>query len=181
VSGEALSSLISQQQKTQVLPFDSLRLYRKTMGRLLLSFIQNDMDEYLLRRILSSPDDEMFMDSWRAGTLQEEYDVVVEEAPASPNEKQQVFQVMVESQILPQLLSNGIPIPPSLAKFFPLQSQACAELESSLKLVYQLQMLQLEQQIQMLMAPPPGQPGAEGGAPQQPGQPQGGEENAPPN
>ena len=185
VSGEAVNSLLQQQQKTQVLPFDSLRLYRKEMGRLLLSYMEQYMSDELAIRILGDPNDP-FIAALKDGSLTEEYDVVVEESPISPNEKQQIINDLVESNFLSQLMTAGIPIPPELANFFKIPSKAAAQFKQSLELAYQVQTLSMQlQQLELrtrLQLPPgaplPGEmmmggggelpPGEEGGGPPPP-------------
>jgi hypothetical protein len=160
VSGEAVNSLLQQQQKTQVLPFDSLRLYRKQMGRLLLSMMEQYLSEETATKILGTPDP-AFLESLKAGTLSEEYDVIVEEAPVSPNERQQIMSDLVESQFLSQLMSAGIPIPPELADFFKIPSKAAQQFKQSLQMAYDVQNLSMQMQLRDLqtrMQLPPGSP-----------------------
>ena len=193
ISGEALSSLLGQQMKTQTVPFDSLRLYRKQMGRLLFSFVQNYMSEETLLRILDPERDAVFLQSFRDENLLDEYDIVVEEAPSSPTERQQSFQIMAESQFLTSMQSMGIPLPPGLADMFPgLDQETASQFKVVLQKAYEIQLLGMElQKRQMetqLSAPPtpqaPGGPGSNGAGPQPGGQPPpdsgGGAESAPP-
>jgi len=173
ISGEALSSLLGQQNKTQTIPMDSLRLYRKQMGRLLFSFVQEYFDEETLLRILDPEKDALFLQSFKDEQLLDEYDVIVEEAPTSPNEKQQTFQLFMETGFLTQLMQSGIPIPPALADFFPIPAEAAAQFKEVLqgafdiqKLGMELQKMQMQQQMQQPPAPPPGAaPPQEGAAP----------------
>ncbi len=160
VSGEAVNSLLQQQQKTQVLPFDSLRLYRKQMGRLLLSMMEQYLSEEVAAKILGTPEGP-FLDSLRNGSLSEEYDVVVEETPVSPNERQEIMRDMIESQFLSQLMTAGIPIPPALADFFKIPSKAATQFKASLEMAYGVQNLSMELQmrdLQTRMQLPPGAP-----------------------
>ena len=47
-----------------------------------------------------------------------EYDVIIEDAPLSPNRKDETFAVLMN--LLPQLAQMGMGIPPSLPKYLPL-------------------------------------------------------------
>jgi hypothetical protein len=191
ISGEALSSLLGQQMKTQTVPFDSLRLYRKQMGRLLFSFVQAYFDEETLLRILDPERDALFLQSFRDENMLDEYDIVVEEAPSSPTEKQQSFQILSETGFLTNLQSSGIPIPPALADMFPgLDAEAASQYKVVLQKAYEIQLLGMELQKRQMemqlsapptpMAPGPGQNGAgPGPGGQEPPGPGGGAESAP--
>lgn len=193
ISGEALSSLLGQQMKTQTVPFDSLRLYRKKMGRLLFSFVQNYFDEETLLRILDPEVDALFLQSFKDENMLDEYDIVVEEAPSSPTERQQGFQILAESQFLTTMQAMGIPLPPGLADMFPgLDQETAAQFKVVLQQAYEIQLLGMElqkRQMQMQLSAPqppmaPGGPGDNGPGPQPGGQPPpgrgGGAEPAPP-
>jgi hypothetical protein len=47
-----------------------------------------------------------------------QYDVIVDDAPSSPNQKEQVFAILM--QMLPGLMKAGIPMPPELLDYTPL-------------------------------------------------------------
>jgi hypothetical protein len=169
-SGQAVSSVLSQNLKSQSTPFDSLRLYRKRIGRLMLGFIDAYVDPKQIERVVGAEDAAPIIQSLGSGDLQNEYDIVVEEVPTSPNERQEVFDVLMQSGFLPQMMSQGMPIPPSLAEFFPIPANATAELQASLQSSYDLQManmemqnLQLQMQLQAVKSGVPMQPPPMGG------------------
>lgn len=99
--------------------FDGLRRYRKEQGRVLLYFIQNYLSDNRLIRITGKDGNEKYVplskqpDSAR-------YDVIVDEAPTSPNMKERVFGVLQE--LLPALAKMGIPLPPELLDYAPIPS-----------------------------------------------------------
>ena len=169
-SGEAVNSVMEQNIKTQAAPFDSLRLYRKMAGRLLLGFTDAYSDPEQIIRVVGE-DDVAFVQALMQGGLQEEYDVVAEEAPTSANERQEMFKVMYESGVLPQLVSQGVPIPPELAEMFPGDPEAIEQLKIAFQKAYDVQVMQLEiqkmememQVQQMQMGIPPEQQGQPGG------------------
>jgi hypothetical protein len=173
-SGKVLSSVLSQNMKTQSAPFDSLRLYRKRMGRMILDFLDAYGDPEQVARVLPQ-DEQEFIALMKGGNLSEEYDIVVEEVPTSPNERQEVFDVLMESGFLPQMMSQGVPIPPSLAEFFPIPADASAELKQALQSAYDLQLANMQMQMQQLamqaQQPQPMNPGEAGpnGSPPPPG------------
>jgi len=166
-SGEAIDSVVAQGMKTQANPFDSLRLYRKRMGRLLLDFMQNQLDPEILIRIVqghsgdpeAEAEAQVFLEALANGALTTEYDVVVEEVPSSPNEKAEVFEMMANNQFFTGLINGGVPIPPSMAEFMPIPSQGAGEMKVSLKLAYDLanarmefESMQLQAEVQQMQA-----------------------------
>lgn len=145
-SGSALSSVLSSQQKTNATPFDSLRLYRKNMGRLILYMLDAYIDPAQVIRVVGK-ENEQIIEVINEGRLAEEYDIRVEEIPTSPNERQEVFEVLMQSGILPQLMQQGVPIPPDLADFFPIPNDASQQLKATLQQHYDMARLNAEIQI----------------------------------
>lgn len=96
--------------------FDSLRRYRKEQGRLLLYFIEQYIPEGKLVKI-EGPQGSQYVPLMKQPEVLE-YDVIVDEAPSSPNLKEQVFGVL---QVLaPQLVQLGIQIPIEALDYLPL-------------------------------------------------------------
>lgn len=96
--------------------FDSLRRYRKQQGRLLLYFMQEYIPEGTLVRI-EGPTGAQFVPLMKQSDTAQ-YDVVVDEAPSSPNLKEQVFSVM--QVVAPQLTAMGVRIPDDALEYLPL-------------------------------------------------------------
>lgn len=95
--------------------FDSLRLYRKQAGKLLLYFMQEHLSDGQIVRIDGDLGRKYVQ--WRdPGTVT--YDVIVDDAPTAPNQKEQVFQVLM--QMMPSLKDMGIMPPPETLKWLPL-------------------------------------------------------------
>lgn len=95
--------------------FDSLRLYRKQAGKLLLYFMQEHMTDGQIVRVDGQLGPQYTQ--WRdPGTVT--YDVIVDDAPTAPNQKEQVFQVLM--QMIPTLKEMGIMPPPETLKWLPL-------------------------------------------------------------
>lgn len=163
-STTGIQSIQQQNLKNHANPFDSLRLYRKRLGRKLLKYTQEYMDPERIAKIVG-PDELEFVDMLKNGDVAQEYQVVVEEVPTSANEKQEVFKLLLETNFLPQLVSQGVPIPPDMADFFPIPAEAAAQLKAALKQNYDLQMKNLTLQgMQMDMMMQQGvQPPAPGG------------------
>jgi len=107
--------------------FNALRRYRKTQGRLMLYFMQRYIPEGRLVRMSSSEGGKWVPLMKQAETAQ--YDVVVDEAPSSPNLKEQVFGVM---QVLgPQLMAMGVRIPPEALDYMPLPESLVAAIREA--------------------------------------------------
>lgn len=99
--------------------FDAIRLYRKEQGRVMMMFIQDYISDGRLVRIIGQNGDQQYIPLIKQpGTGR--YDVIVDEAPTSPNQKEKVFAVL--QALLPGLLSAGVPIPPEVVDYTPLPS-----------------------------------------------------------
>jgi len=148
-------------------PFDALRLYKKVQGRLVLGFIAEYVQENQLVRLLG-PEEAEFIPALKSGELQDQYEVIAEEAPASKSKQMEVFSKIMETSFMPQLLEAGVPIPPAIAKFFPFPADINAEFEGVLiqakelmemqaeltKMQTLLEMQMLQQQAMMGAQPP---------------------------
>lgn len=77
--------------------FDSLRRYRKLTGRVLLYIIQNDISPERMVRITSdnTPQYQAITPQAQSAT----YDIIVDDAPTSPNQKEQAWQII--QQMIP--------------------------------------------------------------------------------
>ncbi len=95
--------------------FDALRRYRKEQGRVLMHFIINYISDGRLIRLDKSNANyaPLLKDNLTA-----KYDILVDDAPTSPNMKEKVFAVV--SQMLQVALQAGIPIPPEILEYSPL-------------------------------------------------------------
>lgn len=96
--------------------FNSLRLYRKGQGRVLLYFIKEYISDGRLVRVVGD-EGAKFVPLIKDDDT-ERYDIIVDEAATSPNQKERTFQVM--SQILPMIMKSGVPIPPEILDYSPL-------------------------------------------------------------
>lgn len=91
---------------------NSLKRFRKIQGRDLLSFMRRYIPPGTVMRISNRPA-VMWQDD---DTVK--YDVIVDDAPTSPNLKNEVWVTL--QNILPAMVRAGVPIPPDIIRFSPL-------------------------------------------------------------
>jgi hypothetical protein len=96
--------------------FDSLRRYRKEQGRVLHYFIKAYISDGRLIRVLGEQGAQYIPLIKEAVDF--EYDIIVDDAPTSPNMKERTFSVM--AQLLPMALQAGLPVPPEILDYAPL-------------------------------------------------------------
>jgi hypothetical protein len=96
--------------------FDSLRRYRKEQGRTLASFIRDYISDGRLIRI-AGPDGAQYVPLLKDDTAMK-YDVVVSDAPTSPNMKEKTWAAL--NMLLPIVMQAGIPVPPDLLDYTPM-------------------------------------------------------------
>ena len=99
--------------------FDAMRRYRKEQGRVMLHFIQTYLSDGRLIRVVGKNGQEQYVPLAKQPETAK-YDVIVDEAPTSPNMKERVFGALV--QMFPVLAKAGIPLPPELLDYAPIPS-----------------------------------------------------------
>lgn len=96
--------------------FDALRRYRKQQGRLLMKYIKDYISDGRLIRVVGEEGAKYVPLIKDSMALQ--YDVIVDDAPTSPNVKEKVFLAL--TQMVQLCLSAGIPVPPDVIDYAPL-------------------------------------------------------------
>ena len=86
--------------------FDSLRRYRKNQGRVLLTFIVRYISDGRLVRIKGQDGSQQYVPLVRDESVRT-YDVIVDDAPSSPNQKDRTWQLLV--QMIPIIAGTAIP------------------------------------------------------------------------
>lgn len=120
--------------------FDALRSYRRRHGRVLADYIRSYLvDERLIR--VSTDKGEQYIPLVR-DQLSLEYDVIVDESPSSPNEKERVFAVL--QQILPMAIQAGYMPPPDLLDYIPLPTSLVERWKSAMSEQQEDPMAQIE-------------------------------------
>ena len=98
--------------------FNSLRRYRKRQGRVMLFLIQNYLSDGRLIRIVGD-EKQQYVPLTRSEIADVEYDIIVDDAPTSPNEKERTFGIL--QQMLPLLKDYITPeIGLEILKYSPL-------------------------------------------------------------
>lgn len=86
--------------------FDALRYYRKQNGKVLLSLISEHLADGRLVRIMQDDGIEQYVPLIRDPQTRR-YDVIVDDAPSSPNNKEKVWEII--TQMAPMLMQAGLP------------------------------------------------------------------------
>lgn len=99
--------------------FDSLRRYRKEEGRILAEYIIKYISDGRLIRITGQGLGE-YVPLFKKD-LNFKYDIIVDESPTAPNQREIVFDRLI--QLFPTLLAANIPIPPDILDYAPFPAQ----------------------------------------------------------
>lgn len=119
--------------------FDGLRRYRQRQGKIILYLIQNYLSDGRLVRI-AGEDKAQYIPLTREMFTSLEYDIVVDDAPTSPNEKERTFAMimqmmpMLQSTITPDIMLDFLrysPLPASLIHKIALKMQEHQNMQSA--------------------------------------------------
>jgi hypothetical protein len=111
--------------------FDGLRRYRRAQGRLMLKLIQRYLPDDTLVRITGDNGVAQYVPLVREPDTAR-FDVVVDDAPAGPNQKQQTFALL--TQLMPMLQNAGLPPDfwAEIARYSPLPTPLAEKLAQSI-------------------------------------------------
>lgn len=142
------AGVLEMQRKKQAMAvlaafFDSLRRYRKEQGRLLLFMIQNYLSDGRLIRI-TGESGQQYIPLMRDATFGI-YDVVVDDAPSSPQQKEMTWQII--QSMLP-LFKDQLQQDPALMGMVLEQSPLPASLVEKLKQEFAQRQQGMQQQQQ---------------------------------
>lgn len=129
--------------------FDSMRAYRKDKGRLLLFYVQNYMVDGRLIRITGDPATNARYVPLVLDRDTAKYDIVLENAPTSPNQKERTFSMFM--QMLPMLQKAGVPIVPEFFEYSPLPTRLTGAIRAAMSKKPDPVAEQMKQQQTMLM------------------------------
>lgn len=109
--------------------FNSLRRFKREQGRILLHYIHKFMRDDQLIRITGEEGVQYLPFKKDRSALQ--YDIIMDTAPDSPNMKQEAWQAIRE--ILPTMMSAGMPIPRSVLKVLPIPHTMAMQWEKEIQ------------------------------------------------
>lgn len=128
--------------------FDAMRHYRKRHGKVLAEYISKYLTDGRLIRILGPDGNAQYVELLK-DSLALEYDIIVDEAPNSPNERERTFAVLM--QLLPILTKQGtVSLPPKVYDFMPIPASLAEEFRKQAQPDPQMQ--QMQQMLQQLQA-----------------------------
>jgi len=111
--------------------FNSLRRYRKRQGKTMLFLIQNHLSDGRLVRIVGD-DKAQYVPLTKDAVSNSQYDIIVDDAPTSPNEKDRTWQII--SQMLPMLKDFMTPeIGLEILKYSPLPASMVSKWQRKAK------------------------------------------------
>jgi hypothetical protein len=96
--------------------FDARRRHIKQQGRIMADYIRNFISDGRLIRI-EGERGAQYVPLLKQPDLMQ-YDVIVDQAPTSPNMKEKVWSMLLE--IIPSLVQLGAPVPPEILDYSPL-------------------------------------------------------------
>lgn len=125
--------------------FDSLKRYRKMQGKILLYLITEFISDGRMIRV-AGPGSEQFIPLTKQPNAVE-FDIIVDQSPNAPDVKQQTWDTLM--QIVPNMVKEGIPIPPDLLTYAPLPSALVMKWQQFITQQQQNQAISPEQVKQM--------------------------------
>lgn len=128
MANRAQAGILEQQRKQSAITtlaefFSSLRLYRQQQGKVLLEIINNFLSDGRLVRIVGQTG-EQYVPLTRQPDFMK-YDVIVDEAPASPDVRGRAWMAL--SEMMPAMMKMGAPIPPEVLDYAPIPSSLSAK------------------------------------------------------
>jgi hypothetical protein len=134
--------------------FDAIRLYRKEQGRIMIEIIRDKISDGRLIRVVGKQGAQ-YVPLIRDPQAKE-FDVVVDEAPTSSNNKERVFALM--TQLAPVFQNAGMPIPPDILDYSPLPARLAetwkefARQSKQLSPEVQAKLSEMDQALQVMQA-----------------------------
>ncbi len=128
--------------------FDNLKAYRREQGELILWYIQNDLSDGRLVRIVGKQEAE-YLPLAKQATL--EYDIIVDDMPSSPNQKEKNWQLI--TQMMPFIKDMMTPeVALALAEDSPLPAATVQKLQKLAEKASSSPAAQMAERMQKLEA-----------------------------
>ena len=126
--------------------FDSLRRHAKARARVLKHYITEYISDGRLIRIVGGDGLERFVPLLKEQEVMK-YDIVVSEAPTSPNQKDETFLVLRE--LVPQMAKMGVTPPADMIDYLPLPSQMIEKWKQQIEAAKKDPMIKKRQEIEL--------------------------------
>jgi hypothetical protein len=94
--------------------FNAIRRFRKDQGRTLLDYIDRYISDGRLIRISNKKE---YVPLIKMDGMAQ-YDIIVDDAPSSPNQKDKVWQIM--QTLMPHMMQMGVPMPKDIFDYLPI-------------------------------------------------------------
>lgn len=128
--------------------FNSLRRYRKRQGQIVLYLIQNYLSDGRLVRIVGDSKAQ-YVQLTRDKVASKDYDIIIDDAPTSPNEKERTWQILqpMLPLVFDQIKAGQLPptIVLDILKYSPLPASMVNALRKAAEQVAQAQAQQPQQ------------------------------------
>jgi hypothetical protein len=121
--------------------FDSLRRYRKLQGRVMLYIIQNYLSDGRLIRIVGE-EGAQYVPLMKQADAQ--YDIIVDDAPTSPNQKEMIWQAL-----MPMMPTLPPQVQLALLEYSPLPTTVVEKIKKAAQEAMQAQAMQARQGMAM--------------------------------
>lgn len=115
----AIQSIQRQSLVVLSILFDSLRLYRKEQGRVMLKFIKEFVPDGMIVQLTDKMGMMQPMPFDRTWIEKAEYDVIVDESPTSPSMRHELWSSLVQTNQLETLIGTGLLTPDIIADIIP--------------------------------------------------------------
>lgn len=120
--------------------FNALRRYRKRQGQIMLYLIQNHLNDGRLIRIVGD-DKKQYVPLSKDAVASSTYDIIVDDAPTSPNEKDKTWQMLMQLMpLVKDMLTPDIGL--ELLRYSPLPASMVDKLMQKAKEAQQAQQQQ---------------------------------------
>jgi hypothetical protein len=120
--------------------FNALRRYRKRQGQIMLYLIQNHLSDGRLIRIVGD-DKKQYVPLSKDAVASSTYDIIVDDAPTSPNEKDKTWQMLMQLMpLVKDMLTPDIGL--ELLRYSPLPASMVDKLMQKAKEAQQAQQQQ---------------------------------------
>ena len=125
--------------------FDGMRRYYREAGRLMAALVRDYMADGRLIRIVGE-EGQQYVPLVR-DRLVGQYDVIVDEAPTSPNMQERTWAIL--QMFIPQALQAGFSVPPDVIDYAPIPADLAQKWKAAMQDPQKAQMAQAQFQLAM--------------------------------